>query len=152
MIGWLVGFYSISTLVGYSIRYPVNMHILNVIDECIFCVALSAWAVEYANCISTERSDSLNECPRYDIKQSDGQAPVILELWRMQRTLSLPSLSVPFWPGVVAQDRVLSIGSNKLCSYARLNYLKLNCCWSLNCVLTLNWIFGNRTVLTFNCV
>ena len=43
-----------------------------------------------------------NECPGYDTKQSDGEVPVILELWGMQNTPSLPSLSGPLWPGVVA--------------------------------------------------
>ena len=33
-----------------------------------------------------------NVCPRYDTKQSDGEVPVMLELWGMQSALSLPSL------------------------------------------------------------
>ena len=41
----------------------------------------SAGAVEYTDCISG-----------YDIKQSDGEVPVMLELWGMQSTSSLPSL------------------------------------------------------------
>ena len=55
-----------------------------------------------------------NECSRYDIKQSDGVVPVMLELWRMWSTLSLPSLPGPLWPGVVASERVLSIGETEL--------------------------------------
>ena len=35
-----------------------------------------------------------NECPRYDTKQSDGEVPVMLELWGMQSTHSLL-----FFPG-----------------------------------------------------
>ena len=42
-----------------------------------------------------------NECPRYDTEQSHGEAPVLLELWGMRSTTSLPSL----WPGVVARDK-----------------------------------------------
>ena len=38
-----------------------------------------------------------NECPVYDIKLSDGEAPVLLELWEMQSTCSLPSLPGPLW-------------------------------------------------------
>ena len=53
-------------------------------------------------------------CPEYDTKPSDGEAPVILELWRMQNTSSLPSLPGPFWPGVVAPNRVLSMGQIEL--------------------------------------
>ena len=51
-----------------------------------------------------------NECPRYDAKQSDGETPVMLELWGMQSTSSLPSLIGSLWPGVVAPDRILSMG------------------------------------------
>ena len=53
----------------------------------------------------------------------------------MRRTPSLPSLPGPLWIGVVAPDRVLSMGQIEL-----------------NCILKLNWIVWNRTVLTFNCV
>ena len=38
----------------------------------------------------------------------------MLELWEMQSTLSLPSLPVPLWPGVIAPDKVLSMGQIKL--------------------------------------
>ena len=36
-----------------------------------------------------------NEDPRYDTKQSDGEVPVMLELWEMQITPSLPLLPGP---------------------------------------------------------
>ena len=42
--------------------------------------AQSAGAVEDTNCISAEGYDSPNQCPRYDIKQSDGEDLVMLEL------------------------------------------------------------------------
>ena len=53
---------------------------------------------------------SPNECPGYDTKQSDGEVPVLLELWGMQSTPSLPLLPGPLWPGVVAPNRTLSMG------------------------------------------
>ena len=53
----------------------------------------------------------------------------------MQNTSTLPSLPCQLWPRVAALDRVLSVGQIEL-----------------NCVLMLNWIVWNRTVLTFNCV
>ena len=61
-----------------------------------------------------------NECPRYDIKQSDGEVPV------MRSTPSLPLLPGPLWPGVVASDKGLIYGSNrtKLHTYAKLDCLK----------------------------
>ena len=51
-----------------------------------------------------------NECPGHDTKQSDGEVPALLELWRMRSTPSLPSLPGSLWPGVVASDRALSMG------------------------------------------
>ena len=38
----------------------------------------------------------------------------MLKLWGMRSTLSLPSLPGPLWPGVVAPDRVLSMGPIEL--------------------------------------
>ena len=55
-----------------------------------------------------------NECPEYDIKQSNGKAPLVMELWRVQSTLSLPLLPGPLWPTVVAPERVLSMGQIEL--------------------------------------
>ena len=49
-----------------------------------------------------------NECHGYDTKQSGGEAPVILELWGMWSTLSLPLLPSPFWPRVVAPENVFT--------------------------------------------
>ena len=68
--------------------------------------AQTAGVVEYTDYSKTPP----NECPGYDTKQSDGKVPVMLELWGMQSTLSLPSLPGPLWPGVVAPDRALSMG------------------------------------------
>ena len=55
-------------------------------------------------------SPASNEYPRYDIKQSDGEAPIMLEIWEMQSNSSLPSLPGSLWPEVVTRDRVLSMG------------------------------------------
>ena len=74
-------------------------------------IAQSAGAVEYTDCISAEGvKPSPNECPGYGTKQSDGEVPVMLELWGNRSTLSLASLQGPLWPGVVAPDRPLSMG------------------------------------------
>ena len=53
----------------------------------------------------------LNEWPRYDTKQSDGESTVMLELWGMRSTLLLLALPGLLWPGVETPDRVY--GSNK---------------------------------------
>ena len=73
-----------------------------------------------------------NECSVYDIKQSDGEVPVMLELWGMRSTSSLPSLPGPHWTRVVALDFILSMGQIEI-----------------NCELMLKLITWNRTVLTF---
>ena len=57
---------------------------------------------------SAEEQVSSDECPTYDTKQSDGESPVMLELWGMQSTPSVPSPQVHF--GVVAPHIILSIG------------------------------------------
>ena len=46
----------------------------------------------------------------YDSKQSNGEVTVMLGVWGIQSTPSLPSLPIPLWPGVVAPDRALSMG------------------------------------------
>ena len=77
-------------------------------------IAQSAGAAEYTDCISAE-------CPDNNAKQSNGEAPVMLELWGVRSTPLLPSLPGPLWPRVVAPYRVLSMGQVEL-----------------NCVLMLN--------------
>ena len=67
-----------------------------------------------------------------DMIQSDGEVPVMLELWGIQSPPLLPLLLGPLWIGVVAPDRVLSMGQIEL-----------------NCVFMLNWIVWNRTVLLY---
>ena len=79
--------------------------------------------------------DSLNDCPGYDTKQSNGEAPVILQLQRMQRTPFLTLLPGLIWPGVAAPDWIISMGRIKL-----------------NCVLMLNWSVWDWSVSSFNRV
>ena len=69
--------------------------------------AQSAHIIQYTDCISAWHP--INECPDYDIKQSDCKASVMLELWGMQSIPSLLSLPGPLWTDEVAPDRVLSM-------------------------------------------
>ena len=55
-----------------------------------------------------------HECPGYDTKQSDGEASVMLELWGMWNTPSLPLLPGSLEPGVIVPDRFLSMGQIEL--------------------------------------
>ena len=80
-------------------------------------------AVDYTNCISAEGLNPSNECPGYDSKQSDCKPPVMLELFGMWGTSLLPLLPGPLWSGVVALDRVLSVGQIKLFDICVLLYL-----------------------------
>ena len=57
--------------------------------------ARSAGVVEYTDCFSVEGKDPSNKCSGYDTKQSDGEVPVILDLWGIQSTPSLSSLPGP---------------------------------------------------------
>ena len=54
-------------------------------------------------CRGERSSPPRNECPGYNTKQSDGDIPVMLELWGMWNTPSLPSLPDHLWPVVVTQ-------------------------------------------------
>ena len=88
--------------------------------------------------------------PRYDVKKSDGEAPLLLEIWS---THSLLSPTGPLWPGVVSLDSVLSKGQIKLHSVITLNWLVWNQLVlhmtvrkQKNCALMLNWIVLYRTV------
>ena len=72
------------------------------------------------------------KCPGYDIKQSDGEYPIILELWVMWSSPSLPLLPGLLRPGVVAPDKVLSFGQIEVNStHATLNCLKKERLWHL---------------------
>ena len=51
-----------------------------------------------------------NQCHGYKTKQFDGKAPVMLELWGMWSTLSLPELPGQLWPGEVVADRIVFMG------------------------------------------
>ena len=63
-------------------------------------------AVEYTDCFSGER-------PGYDTQQSDGEVPVMLELWGIWSIPSLPLFPGPLWPGVVAPDKGPIYGLNR---------------------------------------
>ena len=71
-------------------------------------MAQLAEAIEYTHYISTETPH--NECSGYDTKLSEGEPPLMLELWGMQSTPLLPSVPGLHWPRVVAPERILSMG------------------------------------------
>ena len=59
-------------------------------------LAQSARAADYTDCICAERvTPPPYKCLGYDSKLSDDEAPVMLKLWGMRSTPSLPSLTGP---------------------------------------------------------
>ena len=87
-----------------------------------------------------------NECPGYETKQSDGEVPVMLELWGM------PSIPGSLWAGVVAPDRALSMGQIGLNCVLMLDWIVWNRIVFLYWICTAqNWMVRNKTPLTFNC-
>ena len=77
----------------------------------------SAGTVEYTDGFSAEGLDTHNECPVYDTKQYDGEVPVMLGLWEMPCTPSLPLLPGQLKPEMVAPDRALFMGWIELTAY-----------------------------------
>ena len=101
-------------------------------------------------CRGVRTPPARNECPGYDTKQPDGEVPVMLWLWRRQSTPALLSLPGPLEPGVVASDWVLSMGQIELNCQTEL--LEIELFLYSNCILMLNWVVWNKTILTLNCV
>ena len=62
-----------------------------------------AGGVEYTDSISAEEKLTHNECLGYDIKLSNGKAPV-LELWEMRSTPLLSLTPGWLWAGMVAPE------------------------------------------------
>ena len=98
----------------------------------------SSGAVEYTNCISAEVQTPPMSVLDNDIKPSDGKAPA-LEIWGIRCTPSLPLLPGPLWPGLVAPDRVLSMGQIEQTLCKQMTDVKL---WLLYSIL--------RVLLTFH--
>ena len=63
-----------------------------------------------------------------------------------------PKLSVTSKQSVPTKSPIYESKGTKLCTYAKLNCLKYNCFWHLNCVLLLNWIVLNRTAFDIETV
>ena len=68
-----------------------------------------AWYRTITRCISSNVYAPPNECPGYEIKLSDGETQVMLDLWGMPNTHSLSLFPGPLLPGVVAPGRLLSM-------------------------------------------
>ena len=79
----------------YENAYLTLIHHLHLLKDLF---SQSAGAVEFSDYNSAEEYDPPpNECPAYDTKQSDREIPVMLELWGMWSTPSLPLFPGPVW-------------------------------------------------------
>ena len=115
---------NISLKIFYGLHFLATKYLLTHHSS----IAQSAGAIEYTDYSSAKGWDpTSNECPGYDTKQSDSEVPVMLSLWWMTSTPSLPLLPGPLWPDVVAPDWT-------------------NCTLMLNWIVWLNWIAWNRNV------
>ena len=81
-------------------------------DTLIECAAQLPGAEGYTNC-RPPTTHLCNECPGYDTKPGEGEAPV-LELWGVWSTPSLPLLPVLLWPNMILHVRVASMGQIEL--------------------------------------
>ena len=88
-----------------------------------------------------------DESLEYNKKQSEGEAPVMVEIWGIRITPSLSSFPSQLWPWVVALDRALYMGQIELNSVVILTelfeikvFLHLTV-WKQKTVLMLNWFF-----------
>ena len=70
-------------------------------------LAQSAGAVEYT---SAEGYPQTQRMSWYDIKQSDGEVPVIPGFGGMRNSPSFAIVPRSLWPRMVAPDRALSMG------------------------------------------
>ena len=124
------------TILTFKLRTNVKLNYLKYIlftFKNVYCPVGWSWRMHELHHSREVRYPQRVSC--MDLKQSNGDVPVMMTLWRRQSAISLPSPPSPLSPWVVAPDRALSLGQIEL-----------------NCVLMLNWIVRNRTVLTFNCV
>ena len=91
-----------------SIKVPIRKKSGNLFHDlrvcmCMFvCVCVCVHVRIYVRRYNTltaflQMVTLLKECLGYNIKQSDSEALVMLELWRMQSTPSLASLPGPLW-------------------------------------------------------
>ena len=103
------------TLTIYTVIYilsnAVETFILNIYIDKLVTLGRLLPGHSVHSAASLQRDDiPTNQWPRYDIQQSDGEAPLILVLWGMRSTSSLHSIPGLLWPEMVAPDRALSMG------------------------------------------
>ena len=125
---------------GYSIQWHINK--TNFVEEQLYYYLSNSWEGQLNWLGQSKTPFALlqrgktppKRSPRYDSEPSNGE--VILDLWGMQITPSLPLLLDPLWPRLVVPVRVRSMGQVELFDQELFNHLtvckqmtdvKLNC-------------------------
>ena len=101
-------------LVKHKFIYVQHLLYLPYSTPCIINPVSRSCRINWLHLCREVRSHPYNECPGYDIKQSDDEAPVILELWGMWTTPHIAIVPRSTLARVVAPDRVLSKGQIEL--------------------------------------
>ena len=123
MISWLLGL-NFDRLINMLLKFRwIDMPLKSVnpsikhLDylwhtHCMFSPVSWGCRIHWLDLWRRVRSLLPNKCPGYDTKPFDGEAPIMLKPWGMWSTPSLPLL--PLYPGVVASDKLLSMGQIEL--------------------------------------
>ena len=126
------------TLLTYKYELPVkkisNVAGQSLVNCYVSLLKLLQWAKIWGGCCGLHRQHlcrgvrpPLLERSGYDTKQSDGEALIILELWRKRSVPSLPLLPCPLWIRVVAPDKGPICESNRTVWHLNCTYSKVNC-------------------------
>ena len=134
---WIVGFliswniyiarYTDSSVYAYLSIYLCQLFNLSFSSFSLPCPVGWGCRIYQLHLCRGVRNHLPKKYPGYDFKQSDGEVLVMLELWGIRGTPSLPSLPRPLWPGVVVPDRVLSMGQIELNLVLMLYWIAWNC-------------------------
>ena len=110
----------------WELAFPIQLIPLAIF--CILSILIQlAGAKEHTNWISAKELDTLSVWTPYDMKQSDSEAPVILELWGKTEYPFFSIASTLTWGGSTRQDPIYELNGNV---------------WHSNCIQTndLCWI------------
>ena len=104
---------------------PSNLFVVKTRTALLDWLAQSAGAVKYTHCISVEGKALLNECPRYDTKQSDGQVSAMWSFGECgEPFVAIALMSTLARSGSTWQGHIYWSNRTKLRTYAKPNYLK----------------------------
>ena len=113
---------------SYKLSLSLSLSLSHTHTHTRIHISAVGWSCRIHRLYHCREVPTLNKCPRYGIKQPDGEAPA-LEIWGMWSTSLLPLLKGPFCPGVVVPDRVPFMDRIEQTLSKQMSVLKL---WLLN--------------------